>query len=75
MDVAQFRKNLSTLAPRELEVMKQVAMGLSNPQIAEQLGIARRTVENTIVRANKRFTPKLTRSEFVRMWWEAKGDG
>jgi len=74
MSVEQFRVDMKKLAPRELEVMNQVGMGHTNPQIAETLGISRRTVENTIVRANKRFDPKLGRSMFVRMWNEARND-
>jgi len=68
----EFKAELKLLAPREREVMSLVAEGNSNPQIAVQLGIATKTVENTIVRANKRFTTKLSREQFVRLWWETK---
>lgn len=73
MDVAVFKDCWTTLAPREREVMEQVAMGRSNPQIADLFGLSRKTIENTIVRANKRFPEKLSRTEFVRLWSEARG--
>jgi two-component system, LuxR family, response regulator FixJ len=37
---------IADLSPRQKEVMKLVADGLSNKQIAQQLGISPRTVEN-----------------------------
>lgn len=66
----EFERQLSTLAPREREVMSLVADGNSNSQIAAILSLSRKTIENTIVRANKRFTPRLKREQFVRLWWE-----
>jgi len=70
MNRRDFETQLERLAPREREVMALVGDGLSNPQIAEQLGITRKTVENTIVRANKRFEPRISRERFVRIWTE-----
>jgi DNA-binding NarL/FixJ family response regulator len=74
MTPKQFRQGLDALSTRESEVMSLVADGRSNPEIAQVLGLARRTIENTIVRANKRFEseglPKPSRTEFIRLWWE-----
>jgi DNA-binding NarL/FixJ family response regulator len=74
MTPKQFKRGLGALSTRESEVMSLVADGRSNPKIAQLLGLARRTVENTIVRANKRFEaldlPKPSRAEFIRLWWE-----
>lgn len=39
------RQRLASLTPRELEVMNLALAGLSNKQIAKQLGISHRTVE------------------------------
>ncbi len=48
--VASIRKRLSSLTPRETEVMQCVIQGDSNKLIAARLGVSRRTVE--IHRAN-----------------------
>jgi DNA-binding NarL/FixJ family response regulator len=40
----------STLSTRELNVLKQVAVGLSNKQIAVRLGISQKTVRNHLSR-------------------------
>ena len=37
---------MAELSPRQREVMELVAAGLSSKQIAQQLGISSRTVEN-----------------------------
>ena len=39
------RKNLSTLSPRQLEVLRMVAQGLTTPAIAERLHLSVKTVE------------------------------
>lgn len=67
-----FAQAVSALAPRELQMVKLVARGLSNPQIAEELGLSVKTVENTLVRAMKRFKPRISRGELIRLWAEAK---
>jgi len=43
---AQLVARMAELSPRQREVMKLVAEGLSNKQIAQRLGISSRTVEN-----------------------------
>jgi len=43
--VAEIEERLSTLTPRETEVMELVVAGKSNKRIARELGISRRTVE------------------------------
>jgi two-component system response regulator FixJ len=43
---AALMARMSELSPRQREVMQLVADGLSNKQIAQQLGISPRTVEN-----------------------------
>ena len=45
-DRQQLIARLAELSPRQKEVMNLVARGLSNKQIALQLGISPRTVEN-----------------------------
>lgn len=42
------RKRVTRLSPRELEILRMVAAGLSAPQIAEQTHIARSTVKTHI---------------------------
>lgn len=70
MTKTEFERQLTALSPREREVMALVAKGLKNPEIAGVLSITRKTVENTIVRANRRFEPRLSREVFIRLWWE-----
>ncbi|MDP2882566.1 MAG: LuxR C-terminal-related transcriptional regulator, partial [Azonexus sp.] len=45
MNRDQVERLLSTLTPRELEVMDRVVAGLHNREIAAELGISPRTVE------------------------------
>jgi DNA-binding NarL/FixJ family response regulator len=40
--------NLADLTPRELEVLREVALGHSNPQVAERLNISEATVRSHI---------------------------
>lgn len=46
---------LSTLSPRQRDVLDEVMVGASNPQIAERLGIAERTVEKHIADVMRRW--------------------
>lgn len=48
---ARARKPRIAMTPRELHVIKQVASGLSNKQIARRLGISEKTVRNHLSRA------------------------
>lgn len=66
-----FAQAVTTLAPRELQMVRLVAKGWSNPRIAAELGLAVKTVENTLVRAMRRFSPRISRGELIRMWAEA----
>ena len=38
--------SIGPLSPREMEILQQIALGLSNKEIAHQLGISRQTVKN-----------------------------
>jgi two-component system response regulator NreC len=54
-----------TLSPRQREVMKYAALGLSSSQTAEKLLIGKRTVESHIAEVNEKLGLK-SRSELVR---------
>ena len=49
-NLAEMRKNLDSLTPRELEVMTMVVAGMLNKQIASDLGISEKTIK--VHRAN-----------------------
>jgi FixJ family two-component response regulator len=44
-DLAAVRKKISTLSPRELEVLARVVAGRLNKQIADELGTAEKTIK------------------------------
>ena len=48
-DGGEERRGLEELRPRELEVLKQVARGISNREIASSLAISERTVQTHLV--------------------------
>lgn len=68
MRLDSFKRAVETLAPRERDVAKLVADGLSNPQIATRLGLSVKTVENTLARAMRRFEPRISRGELIKLW-------
>ena len=45
MELSDFRKSLEQLTQREREVIRMVAQGMSNKQVAENLGISEKTVQ------------------------------
>lgn len=72
MSSKQFAKSLSSLAPREHEVVKLAAQGWSNPKIAMELELSVKTVENTMARAMKKFKPRITRGTLIVLWQRRK---
>jgi len=59
------------LSPREVEVLRLVAGGLSYEEIAFQLGISRKTLSGSICEMKMRFAVR-TRSELVRRCHELR---
>ena len=45
IELSDFRKSLEQLTQREREVIRMVAQGMSNKQVAESLGISEKTVQ------------------------------
>jgi RNA polymerase sigma factor (sigma-70 family) len=72
MRLDSFAKAVDTLTPRERDVVKLVADGLSNPQVAERLGLSVKTIENTLARAMRRFDPRVSRGELIKLWTRAQ---
>lgn len=48
------RKDLPQLSPRELEVTRLLVNGLSSQEIADELGVSRRTIHAHIASAMRR---------------------
>lgn len=46
----------ATLTPRECEVLQKAALGLSNRQIGDELGIAEQTVKNHLSSAMRKLS-------------------
>ncbi len=46
----------ATLTPREFEVLQKAALGLSNRQIGDELGIAEQTVKNHLSSAMRKLS-------------------
>lgn len=45
LEIVEFKRNLSTLSPREREVLEMMSCGYSNHDMAEVLGISNKTLE------------------------------
>lgn len=63
--IARYRRQFLLLSLRERQVLTLVASGLTNPQIAEQLGISRRTVESHRKNINRKLAMNNT-AQLVR---------
>ena len=72
MRLIRFKAAVKTLSPRERDVVKLVATGLSNPQVAEKLKLSVKTIENTLARAMQRFDPRISMGELIRLWTQSK---
>jgi DNA-binding NarL/FixJ family response regulator len=66
------RKNRAqhALSPRELEVLRLMARGSTNEEIAEALFIAVGTVKNHVTNIYRKLPNVRTRSEAVAWAWE-----
>lgn len=45
LELAEVRKNVATLTPREYQVLRMMGGGASNAGIAEEMGISQRTLD------------------------------
>lgn len=63
--IARYRRQFLMLSLRERQVLTLIASGLTNPQIAGQLGISRRTVESHRKNINRKLAMNNT-AELVR---------
>ena len=59
-----------TLSPRELEVLRLIAHGNTNEEIADELVIAVGTVKNHVTNIYRKLPNVRTRSEAVAWAWE-----
>ena len=57
----------SRLGNRELEVVRCIAWGASQKEVAEQLGISMRTVDNTVRHVKEKL--KLQKATELSAWW------
>ena len=55
------------LGDRELEVVRYIAWGASQKEVADQLGISPRTVDNTVRHVKEKL--KLQKSTELSAWW------
>ena len=60
-----------SLTPRELEITAAVAVGLANNEIAAQMGIHLRSVENKVLIALGK-THSANRHELAAWYWRQK---
>ena len=56
--VREFKQNLSTLTPRELQCVQQMSAGSSSSETARVLGISSRTVEQHLAQAKRKLDAK-----------------
>jgi DNA-binding CsgD family transcriptional regulator len=70
MKAQEARAKLEKLTPREMEVAEQLAMGISNMNIAEGFRISRKTVD--IHRGNIKRKLETTIHGIGRIWFLAK---
>ncbi len=64
------RDRLTLLSPRELDVLRQVAHGRTNPDVARNLSISVHTVKDHLRSIGRKFNER-TRVGIARIAWEA----
>jgi DNA-binding NarL/FixJ family response regulator len=68
------RDRLARLSPREMDVLRQVARGRTNPDVAENLSLSVHTVKDHL-RSISRKTSEGSRVGLARLAWEAELQG
>ncbi|WP_168356889.1 response regulator transcription factor [Streptomyces rhizosphaericola] len=64
------RDRLALLSPRELDVLRQVALGRTNPDVAKDLSLSVHTVKDHLRNISRKFSES-TRVGMARIAWEA----